>query len=297
MNFSEPTKTTLGFIGTGVMGAAMAGHLQAAGYGLRVFNRTRAKAEALLAAGAVWCETPAAVAAGADVTFAIVGFPPDVEAVFLGEAGILAGARAGSVIVDMTTSRPDLAQRIAAAAAVRGVSALDAPVSGGDKGAREATLSIMVGGDEAVFAAVRPLFARMGKTIVYQGAAGSGQHTKLANQIAIASTMMGVVEAVRYAESAGLSPLTVLESISQGAAGSWNLSNLAPRMLAGDFAPGFYIKHFVKDLGIALEMAEAQGLRLPGLTQAAALYRELLARGDGDLGTQALYRWYAGGAE
>ena len=292
MNAWDPQTATVGFVGTGVMGASMAAHLQAAGCALRVFNRTRSKAEKLLEGGAVWCETPAEAASGADVTFAIVGFPPDVEAVFLGSDGILAGARAGSIVVDMTTSRPDLAQRIFAEAARRGIAALDAPVSGGDKGAREAALSIMVGGEAEAFEAVRPLFDRMGKTVVHQGPAGSGQHTKMANQIAIASGMMGVVEAVRYAEEAGLDPRRVLQNISRGAAGSWSLEHLAPRMLEGDFGPGFYVKHFVKDLSIALESAQAMGLKTPGLEQALRLYRELVAQGHGDDGTHALYRLY-----
>jgi 3-hydroxyisobutyrate dehydrogenase len=270
----------------------MAGHLLAAGHQLRIYTRRREKAEALLAKGARWCASPAEVAAEAEVTFAIVGFPPDVEEVFLGPDGILAGARAGSVVVDMTTSRPDLAQRIAEEAAQRGLEALDAPVSGGDKGAREGILSIMVGGSETGFARVLPFFELMGKTVVHQGPAGSGQHTKMANQIAIASTMMGVVEAVRYAEASGLDPQRVLRNISQGAAGSWTMDILAPRMLAGDFAPGFYVKHFVKDLSIALESAQKLGLRLPGLEQALALYRELTEMGHAEAGTHALYRWY-----
>lgn len=276
------------------MGASMAGHLLSAGYSLRVYNRTKAKAEGLLARGASWCETAAEVAHGAEVIFGIVGFPPDVEAVYLGRDGVLAGAKPGSCIVDMTTSRPDLAVRIAHAANAKGCSSLDAPVSGGDKGAREASLSIMVGGQKETFESVKPLLEFMGKTVVWQGPAGSGQHTKMANQIAIASGMMGVVEAVRYAEEAGLDPECLLQSISSGAAGSWSLGNLAPRMLAGDFAAGFYVKHFVKDLSIALESAEAMGLTMPGLAQALALYRVLLEEGFGEEGTQALYRVYAG---
>lgn len=292
MSEASDTRVTIGFVGAGVMGAAMAGHLLAAGHRIRVHTRTKERARKLLEAGARWCDSPAEVAADADATFAIVGFPHDVEAVFLGPGGLVAGAAPGSLLVDMTTSRPDLAQRIAKAAEERNLDALDAPVSGGDKGAREATLSIMVGGTAAGFARALPFFRLMGKTIVHQGPAGSGQHAKMANQIAIASTMMGVVEAVRYAERAGLDPRVVLESIRSGAAGSWTLENLAPRMLAGDFAPGFYVKHFVKDLSIALESARALGLRLPGLTQALALYRELVEQGHAEDGTHALYHWY-----
>ncbi len=285
-------KQAIGFIGLGVMGRSMAGHLLAAGYPLRVFTRTSGTASALLERGAVWAGSPAALARACDVVFTIVGFPRDVEAVYFGADGLIEALRPGCVLVDMTTSRPDLAARIAAAAAGRGAAALDAPVSGGDKGAREAALSIMVGGDRENFERILPLFRIMGKNIVHQGPAGSGQHCKLCNQIAIAGTMIGVCEAVAYARRAGLDPQTVLQSIGAGAAGSWSLGNLAPRMLAGDFAPGFFVKHFIKDMDIAAASADALALDTPGLDLALALYRRLAAAGGGDMGTQALYRLY-----
>jgi 3-hydroxyisobutyrate dehydrogenase len=286
---------TVGFVGTGVMGRSMAGRLLDAGHRLRVFTRTPAKAQDLLDRGAAWAGSPAEVAEGCDVVFTIVGFPRDVEEVYLGAAGLVAVMRPGAVLVDMTTSRPDLAARIAAAVAARGGSALDAPVSGGDRGAREGTLSIMVGGDRAAFDRVLPLLRVMGRNVVHHGPAGSGQHCKLCNQIAIAGNMLGVCEAVAYARRAGLDPQAVLGSISAGAAGSWSLSNLAPRMLAGDFSPGFFVKHFIKDMEIAAESADTMGLDTPGLDLAARLYRTLAAEGHGDDGTQALYRLYRQG--
>ena len=285
-------KQAIGFIGLGVMGRSMAGHLLAAGYPLRVFTRTPGTASALLERGAAWAESPAALARACDVVFTIVGFPQDVESVYFGADGLIGALRPGCVLVDMTTSRPDLAARIAAAAAARAAAALDAPVSGGDKGAREATLSIMVGGDRQTFERMLPLFHVMGNNIVHQGAAGSGQHCKLCNQIAIAGTMLGVCEAVAYARRAGLDPATVLQSIAAGAAGSWSLGNLAPRMLAGDFAPGFFVKHFIKDMDIAAASADALALDTPGLDLALALYRRLAAAGGSEMGTQALYRLY-----
>ena len=288
---------TIGFIGTGVMGAPMAGHLLAAGHSLRVFTRTQAKARALLERGATWAGSPAALAEECEVVFTIVGFPCDVEAVYLGDEGLLGGLQPGTVLVDMTTSRPELAVRIAAQAAARGGQALDAPVSGGDRGAREGTLSIMVGGDRAAFERVQPLFETMGGNIVYQGPAGSGQHCKMCNQIAIAANMLGVCEAMAYASRAGLDPDTVLQSISAGAAGSWSLSNLAPRMLAGNFDPGFYVKHFIKDMAIAAGAAAAMSLDTPGLDLALSRYRALAEQGHEDDGTQALYRLYAPGRE
>ena len=284
-------KDPIGFIGTGVMGASMAGHLLDAGYPLRVHNRTPSKAEGLLARGAVWADSVTELAAASDVVIAILGYPEDVESVFLGERGAVANARPGTYLVDMTTSRPDLACRIAEAAEKRDARALDAPVSGGDRGAREGTLSIMVGGEPPAFEAMRPIFNCMGGNIVHQGAAGSGQRAKLANQLAVAGTMLGVCEAMAYARKAGLDPRTVLRSIEHGAAGSWTLSNLAPRMLEGDFAPGFYVKHFIKDLRMAKESAE---LQLPGLDLVLSRY-ETLAESFGDEdGTQALFRLYDG---
>ena len=283
---------SIAFIGTGVMGRSMAGHLLKAGHTLHVFNRTKAKAQPLLDAGAHWHDTAGATAAQADFVFTIVGFPADVEETYFGPAGVIARARSGAVLVDMTTSSPLLAQRIATAAQAKGLVALDAPVSGGDVGAREARLVIMVGGEPAAFERTRPLLELMGKNIVRHGVAGAGQHCKMANQIAIASNMMAWCEAVAYAQKAGLDPARVIENIGGGAAGSWCLNNLGPRALRGDFAPGFYVKHFLKDMRIALESAEAMQLELPGLQQAKKLYDEVAARGWEDNGTQVLLRLY-----
>lgn len=282
----------VGFIGTGVMGAAMAGHLLAAGHAVTVYNRTRAKAQPLLEAGAAWADSPAAAAREAAVVVTILGFPEDVREVYLGRDGLVAAARPGAVLIDMTTSAPSLAQEITAAAAARRIEALDAPVSGGDVGARNATLSIMVGGDPAAFQRVRPLLERMGKTVVLQGPAGNGQHTKLTNQVVIAATMIGVTEGLVYARAAGLDPATVLSSIGAGAAASWSMANLLPRVLAHDFAPGFFVRHFLKDLRIALEEADRMGLELPGLALARRLYEQVASQGGADLGTQALYLAY-----
>lgn len=282
----------IGFIGLGVMGVSMAAHLLAAGHSLTVFNRTREKGADLMTRGAKWADTPAAVAAASDILISMVGYPHDVEKIYFGDGGILSAMKAGGYVVDMTTSSPKLARRLYEAAKERGIAALDAPVSGGDIGARNASLVVMVGGDRAAFDAVKPLFALLGRTIRYFGPAGSGQYAKMANQIAIASNMMGVCEAVAYAKRAGLDPAEVVETISGGAAGSWSLSNLAPRMLRGDYAPGFFIKHFIKDMGIALSSAEEMHLDLPGLKLAKRLYDELSARGMEDNGTQALIQWY-----
>ncbi|WP_046175975.1 NAD(P)-dependent oxidoreductase [Domibacillus indicus] len=280
---------TIGFIGTGVMGKSMAGHLMNAGFPVVVYNRTKARAEDLLAAGAVWKETPAAVAQAADVMITIVGYPKDVEAVYLGEDGILANAKPGSYAIDMTTSSPILAERLYEEGKKKNIHVLDAPVSGGDIGAKNGTLTIMAGGDRADFEAVKPILEAMGQNIILQGKAGAGQHTKMCNQIAIASNMMGVAEAMVYAEKAGLDPEQVLGSIGSGAAGSWSLSNLAPRMIKGDFEPGFYIKHFIKDMGIAIESARAMGMNTPGLALASSLYDKLSEQGHDDKGTQAIY--------
>jgi len=283
---------SIAFIGTGVMGRSMAGHLLKAGHPLHVFNRTKAKAQPLLDAGAHWHDTAGTAAAAADFVFTIVGFPADVEATYFGPGGVLASARPSAVLVDMTTSSPLLARRIAEAAAAKGLTALDAPVSGGDVGAREARLVIMVGGEAAAFARTKPLFEVMGKNIVLQGGPGAGQHCKMANQISIASIMMSWCEALTYAQRAGLDPARVIESIGGGAAASWSLNNLAPRALQGDFAPGFYVKHFLKDMRIALESAEAMKLDLPGLKQAKKLYEEVANRGWEENGTQVLLRLY-----
>ena len=283
---------TIGFVGIGVMGRSMAGHLLKAGYPLHVYNRTESKADDLVSEGAVWKDSPAEVAKVSDIVITIIGFPADVEEAYLGPDGIIGNAKSGSMLIDMTTSSPKLAQQIAEEASARELQALDAPVSGGDLGAREARLSIMVGGEESAFERVRPILEVMGKNIVYQGPAGSGQHTKMANQVAIASGMLGVCEAVVYAERSGLDANRVLESISSGAAGSWSLSNLAPRIINGDFAPGFFVKHFIKDMTIALQEAEAMGLDFPGLSAAKEAYEKLAASGGEDLGTQGLYKLY-----
>ncbi len=286
---TQPTsQTRIGWVGLGVMGSSMCGHLVDAGYPVTIYTRTRASADSLISRGAVWADTPADVARASDVTFAIVGFPADVREVFLGANGVLTAAASGSIVVDMTTSEPQLAAEIADAAAERGVGALDAPVSGGDAGARNATLSIMVGGDAETVERVRPLFDVLGKTIVHQGSAGAGQHTKMVNQILIASTMVGVCEALLYAYRAGLDLDNVLESVASGAAGSWSLSNYSPRMLAGDFEPGFAVDHFIKDMGIALSEARRMRLSVPGLALAEQLYVALSAQGYGRKGTQAL---------
>ena len=285
---ASSSRESLGWIGSGVMGSSMCGHLLEAGYPVTIFSRTRARAEALLERGAAWADTPAEVASRSAVVFTMVGFPSDVREVVLGEHGSLAGAQAGSLLVDMTTSEPTLAQEIRAAALQRGVESIDAPVSGGDVGARNATLSIMVGGDASAVERVRPLFEIMGKTIVHQGGAGAGQHAKMVNQILIATLMIGVCEGLLYAYKAGLDLEMVLESVSGGAAGSWSLTNYAPRMLKGDFEPGFFVEHFIKDMEIALGEARRMNLALPGLALAHELYLALRAQGGGRKGTQAL---------
>jgi 3-hydroxyisobutyrate dehydrogenase len=278
----------VGWIGTGVMGSSMCGHVLDAGHAVTVYNRTRERAEPLLERGAVWADSPAEVAAASDGVFSIVGYPADVREVILGEQGVLEGAATGSVVVDMTTSDPSLAVEVHAAARGRGVDAIDAPVSGGDVGARNATLSIMVGGDEQAIERVRPILEVLGKTIVHQGGPGAGQHTKMVNQVLIATGMIGVCEALLYGYRAGLDLETVLESVAGGAAGSWSLTNYGPRMLAGDFAPGFVVDHFVKDMGIALAEAKKAQLSLPGLALAEQLYVALQAQGHGRKGTHAL---------
>ena len=284
----SPESTRLGWIGTGVMGASMCGHLLAAGYPVTIYSRTRSKAADLEEQGAAWANSPAEVAAASDVTFSIVGFPADVQEVFLGRDGALVGANPGSVVVDMTTSEPSLASEIARAGAAKGVGVVDAPVSGGDVGARNATLSIMIGGEDEHVHRVWPLFEIMGKTLVHLGGPGAGQHTKMVNQILIATGMIGVSEALLYAQEAGLDLEKTFEAVSGGAAGSWSLSNYGPRMLKGDFAPGFFVDHFVKDMGIALDEAKAMQLSAPGLALAHQLYVALQAQGGGRNGTQSL---------
>jgi 3-hydroxyisobutyrate dehydrogenase len=283
-----PDRTRLGWIGTGVMGASMCGRLMDAGYKVTVFNRTQAKAEPLVARGAGWADSSHYLAAASDVVFSIVGFPADVREAILGPNGALAGCRPGSVLVDMTTSQPALAEEIAQAATERGVKALDAPVSGGDVGARGGTLSIMVGGDRDAFEALEPCWQTMGAKWVWHGGPGAGQHAKLVNQTLIGGNMVGVCEALLYAHRAGLNLESVMESVSSGAAGSWSLSNLAPRMIRGDFAPGFMIDHFLKDLGIILDEARRMELKLPGVELAQRLYDIAKAEGYGKNGTHAL---------
>ena len=289
-------KLRIGWIGTGVMGRSMSANLLKAGYPLTVFTRTKEKAAPLFDLGAVWAESPARVAAASDIVFLMVGYPADVRDVVLGGEGVLTGFRESSdrsappIVVDMTTSSPALAAEIFGAAQAQGADALDAPVSGGDIGAREGTLSIMVGGDETVFRRVFPLFEVLGSKIVYQGGAGSGQHTKMVNQILIAGNMAGMCEALLYARRAGLDTEKVMNSVAAGAAGSWSLSNLGPRILRGDFAPGFFVEHFIKDMKIALDEAARMKLRLPALDLIRRLYERLAAQGDARLGTQALIK-------
>lgn len=285
---SEPTIRRIGWIGTGVMGASMRGHLLNAGYAVTLHTRTRVKAQPLIDRGATWKDSPRAVAASSDAIFTMVGFPADVREVYFGVNGLLAGATAGSILIDMTTTEPSLSREIAGAASAKGLHAIDAPVSGGDVGARNATLSIMIGGESAAVEAVRPLFERLGKKIVHQGGPGAGQHTKLCNQIVITGTMIGVCESLRYGYKAGLDLNRMLESIRGGAAACWTLENLAPRILQRNFEAGFFVDHFVKDMGIALDEAKRMELTLPGLTLGHELYKTVVALGHGRSGTHAL---------
>jgi len=286
----SPQSGRAAFIGIGVMGKGMSLNLMKAGYKLTVYTRTKSKAQEVIDAGAAWADSISKCVKGADAVITIVGFPEDVREVYLGEAGVIENAGKGAVLIDMTTSEPSLAKEIYEKAKEKGASALDAPVSGGDVGAREGTLSIMVGGDRKAYEAALPLFEAMGKTVVYQGGPGSGQHTKMCNQIAIASNMIGIMEALLYARRSGLEPETVLQSIGAGAAGSWSMNKLLPRVMKGDFKPGFYVEHFLKDIRIALKEAEDMGIRLPGLKLAEELYERLVQMGGGRLGTQALYK-------
>jgi 3-hydroxyisobutyrate dehydrogenase len=283
-----PGQTKIGWIGTGVMGSSMCGHLIDKGFSATVYTRSKEKARALLDKGAQWADSPKAVAEQSDVIFAIVGFPQDVREVFLGENGALAGSKEGNILVDMTTSEPSLAEEIYQAAQAKGVHAVDAPVSGGDIGAREARLSIMIGGDKEIVEALNPCWEAMGKTIVHQGPAGAGQHTKMVNQILISTMMIGVSEALLYGYKAGLDLETVMKSVSTGAAGSWSLSNLGPRIMANNFDPGFFVEHFIKDMGIALAESRRMNLSMPGLALAEQLYQSLKAKGGAKNGTQAL---------
>ncbi len=282
------SNTTIGWIGTGVMGSSMLLKLQEVGYSAVVYNRTPGKAQPNIDQGAIWKDSPAKIAEASDIVFTIVGFPQDVREVYFGEKGILAGAKSGSILIDMTTTEPSLAQEIFSSSVEKGMTSIDAPVSGGDVGAKNGTLSIMVGGDSEAVDTVMPLFELMGKNIVYQGPAGAGQHTKMCNQITIAGTMIGVCECLLYAYKAGLDLPTMLKSISGGAAACWTLNNLAPRVVKRNFDPGFYVEHFIKDMGIALDEANRMGLSMPGLSLVKQLYEGVQAQGHGKLGTHAL---------
>jgi 3-hydroxyisobutyrate dehydrogenase len=287
-----PSKASIVFVGTGVMGRSMAGHLLAAGHPVHVFNRTKEKALALLESGAKWHDSAGAAAAQADIVITMLGFPQDVEQTYLSGGGIIEKARRGALLIDMTTSSPVLARKISAAAAAKGLDAIDAPVSGGDVGAREARLVIMAGGEAAAFERAGPILSLMGKNISLLGPAGAGQHCKMANQIAVAVAMIAWCEALAYAKKAGLDPSKVHASISGGAAGGWAMTNLAPRALSGNFAPGFYVKHIRKDIGIAVASAKEMGLDLPGLDCARALYDRVAEKGWDEMGTQVLYQLY-----
>jgi len=282
----------IGFIGTGIMGAAMAGHLLAAGFKVSVYNRTKSKAEGLIAQGAKWCESPGACARGQDVVITIVGYPKDVEEVYLGADGVLANAKAGAYVVDMTTSSPILAEKIYVAAREKGIHAVDAPVTGGDTGAKNASLSILAGGEESSFQALKPVFAVLGKNLVYMGSAGAGQKAKACNQIAIAGALAGACEAYAYAKASGLDLEKTYQAISAGAAGSFQMSNVVRRGLDGDFAPGFMLKHFGKDLAIGTETSAAYGAALPVLAQVLGEVRQMERLGEGDKGTQSLLHYY-----
>lgn len=286
---TSKSEARIGWIGTGIMGAPMAGHLAAAGYNVSVYSRTKNKAENLIARGCGWYDTPAAIAENCNIIFTIVGYPEDVEEVYFGGAGILGSLKPGSVVVDMTTTLPGLAVRIDEACRKTGSYAVDAPVSGGQVGAENGALSVMIGGEKEIVEAVMPIMDVFSKNMVYQGPAGSGQHTKMCNQIVVAGTMIGVCESLIYGAKSGLDLSTVLSSISKGAAGCWTLDVLAPKVVAGDFEPGFMVEHFVKDLGIALQEAELMKLNLPGTALAKELYGKLVEMGKSTKGTQALY--------
>ncbi|SHG08707.1 NAD(P)-dependent oxidoreductase [Ornithinibacillus halophilus] len=288
----QTTKQKIGFIGIGVMGKSMVRNLHKKGYTVKIFTRTKEKALDLLEEGIQWSNSVAELTKESDVIITMVGYPSDVEEVYFGSNGIIENAKKGSYLIDMTTSKPQLATDIYQQALEKGLHSLDAPVSGGDIGAQNGTLAIMVGGDKQAFDTVLPIFDVLGSNIILQGPAGAGQHTKLSNQITIASNMVGVCEAIIYAKKAGLNPSLVLDSISTGAAGSFSLSNLAPRMLKEDYAPGFYVKHFIKDMTIALESAQEMGLDTPGLNLSLSLYKELAENGEEDSGTQALIKLF-----
>lgn len=283
---------TVGFIGIGVMGKSMARNLKKKGFEVYIYSRTKAKAEELISEGFCWCDSAAECARGRDAVITIVGYPKDVEQVYFGEGGIIENAKKGAYIIDMTTTEPTLSERIYKAAAEKGIFALDAPVSGGDIGAKNATLAIMVGGDKAAFDACLPLFEAMGSSVIYEGKAGSGQHVKMANQIAIAGAVSGVCEAVAYTRAMGVDTDTMIKTISGGAAGSWQLKNLGPKMASGDFAPGFFIKHFIKDMKIAIGQSEKAGLDLEVLKTVCKMYEQLEQQGKGENGTQGIIEHY-----
>ncbi|WP_255343608.1 NAD(P)-dependent oxidoreductase [Geomicrobium sp. JCM 19039] len=290
MNNRRDSMKKVGFIGIGVMGKSMAKHLMDAGFDVSVYTRTPSKADELVNGGATWKDSVQALAQDVDVVITMIGYPKDVEDIYFGTEGLLNSANAHTTFIDMTTSKPSLAVKIEEAAKERGCAALDAPVSGGDVGARNGALTIMVGGDEDVYDACLPLFEVMGSNIQRHGPAGSGQHAKMCNQIAVAASMIGAAEALGYAKQAGLDEQKVLATISSGAGGSWTLNNLAPRMLNGDFEPGFYVKHFIKDMDVALEELESMDHDLPGLRLAKRLYDELALKGEENSGTQAVYK-------
>ena len=278
----------IGWVGTGIMGFSMAGHLQRGGHQLYIYNRTKKKTEDLLKKGGIWCNSPGEVATKADIIFTMVGFPDDVEKVYLGEEGILSVDSKSRIVVDMSTSKPNMARKIARLASEKGIESLDAPVSGGDIGARDANLAIMVGGKRKTFEKVLPIFKLMGKTISYMGGAGAGQHTKMCNQILVAGTMIGVCESLLYAGKVGLDEQSVIDIVGKGAASAWSFNNLGPRIVKGDYGPGFFVEHFIKDMGIALEEAKIYDLSLPGLALVHQLYVALKAQGHGRSGTHAL---------
>ena len=282
----------IGFIGIGIMGQSMVRNLMKAGYEVAVYNRTKSKADAVVAEGALWCDSAAQCAAGRDAVITIVGYPKDVEEVYFGEGGVIAHADPGTCLIDMTTTSPKLAVRIYENGKKKGLPVLDAPVTGGDAGAKAGTLTILVGGDQETFEKCRPLFEAMGKNIYYEGKAGNGQHTKMCNQIAIAGALSGACEALAYAKAVGMDPAHMLESISTGAAGSAQLSNVASRILKDDYAPGFFIKHFIKDMKLADEEAVNAGAHLGVLEYVLNMHQELETEGCGDLGTQALIKYY-----
>ncbi|MDT2866254.1 NAD(P)-dependent oxidoreductase [Vagococcus carniphilus] len=283
----------IGFIGTGVMGASVVKHLLNAGYEVAVYNRTKSKTDHLVELGATWKETPQKVTEVSDVIFSMVGFPKDVEGIYYGDEGIFKADIKGKILVDMTTSTPSLAQKIAETAQEAGGVSLDAPVSGGDLGAKNGTLTTMVGGEKDAYAKVEPIFNVFSGKVNLQGEPGSGQHTKMANQIMIAGTMTGMTELLVYAKAANLDLEKVLDTVGGGSAANWSLTNYAPRILKRDFTPGFFVKHFVKDLNIALAEAEKMNIDLPATKKARDLYEALIESGFENDGTQALIKlWW-----